>query len=193
MTRFFDILFSFFGLLILSPIIFLLFIIGLCDTGVPWFRQERVGTNLKPFQLLKFTSMHVNTQAVATHLVQASAITNWGSFLRKSKLDELPQLYNVLKGDMSLVGPRPNLFNQLELIEERAKRGVYSIRPGITGLAQINKIDMSTPQLLAKTDAKMIDQLNVWYYFKYIFLTLFGKGFGDRVRQDAIAEVKDKF
>lgn len=193
MTRFFDILFSFFGLLILSPIIFLLFIIGLCDTGVPWFRQERVGANLKPFQLLKFTSMHVNTQSVATHLVQASVITNWGSFLRKSKLDELPQLYNVLKGDMSLVGPRPNLFNQLELIEERVKRGVYSIRPGITGLAQINKIDMSTPQLLAKTDAKMIDQLNVWYYFKYIFLTVFGKGFGDRVRQDALAEVKDKF
>ena len=183
MRRFFDILFSFFGLLILSPIIFLLFIIGLCDTGEPWFRQERVGANLKPFQLLKFRSMHVNTQTVATHLVEASAITNWGSFLRKSKLDELPQLFNVLKGDMSLVGPRPNLFNQLDLIEERVKRGVYSIRPGITGLAQMNKIDMSTPQLLAKTDAKMIDHLNVWYYFKYIFLTVFGKGFGDRIKQ----------
>jgi lipopolysaccharide/colanic/teichoic acid biosynthesis glycosyltransferase len=118
-------------------------------------------------------------------LVQVSAITKWGWFLRKSKLDELPQLFNVLKGDMSFVGPRPNLFNQLELIEERAKRGLYSVRPGITGLAQINKIDMSTPQLLAETDAKMIDHLNVWYYFKYIFLTVFGKGFGDRVRQDA--------
>jgi lipopolysaccharide/colanic/teichoic acid biosynthesis glycosyltransferase len=88
-------------------------------------------------------------------------------------------------GDMSLVGPRPNLFNQLDLIEEREKRGIYAIRPGITGLAQINKIDMSTPQLLAETDAKMIDHLNVLYYFKYIFLTVFGKGFGDRVRQDA--------
>jgi lipopolysaccharide/colanic/teichoic acid biosynthesis glycosyltransferase len=129
--------------------------------------------------------MHLNTQAVATHLVQVSAITKWGSFLRKSKLDELPQLFNVLKGDMSFVGPRPNLFNQLELIEEREKRGVYSICPGITGLAQINKIDMSTPQRLAETDAKMIDHLNVFYYFKYIFLTVFGKGFGDRVRQDA--------
>jgi lipopolysaccharide/colanic/teichoic acid biosynthesis glycosyltransferase len=98
-------------------------------------------------------------------------------------LDELPQLWNVLVGDMSLVGPRPNLFNQTELIEERQKRGVYGIRPGITGLAQINKIDMSTPQLLAETDARMIAQLNVWNYFKYIFLTVFGKGFGDRVVQ----------
>ena len=183
MTRIFDILFSFFGLLILSPVILTLLLIGLFDTGSPLFRQERVGVNQKPFNLLKFRSMHVNTQAVATHLVQVSAITNWGSFLRKSKLDELPQLFNVLIGDMSFVGPRPNLFNQVELIEERAKRGVYSIRPGITGLAQINKIDMSTPKRLAETDAKMIEHLNVWYYFKYIFLTVFGKGFGDRVRK----------
>jgi lipopolysaccharide/colanic/teichoic acid biosynthesis glycosyltransferase len=183
MTRILDIVFSFFGLLILSPVILVVLLIGLFDTGSPLFRQERVGMNQKPFQLLKFRSMHVNTQAVATHLVQVSAITKWGSFLRKSKLDELPQLFNVLMGDMSFVGPRPNLFNQLELIEERTKRGVYSIRPGITGLAQIQKIDMSTPQLLAETDAKMINQLNVWYYFKYIFLTVFGNGFGDRVRK----------
>jgi lipopolysaccharide/colanic/teichoic acid biosynthesis glycosyltransferase len=83
---------------------------------------------------------------------------------------------------MSFVGPRPNLYNQHELIEEREKRGVYSIRPGITGLAQISKIDMSTPLLLAETDAKMIDHLNVWNYFKFIFLTLFGKGLGDRIK-----------
>jgi O-antigen biosynthesis protein WbqP len=183
MTRILDILFSFFGLLILSPIILLLLIIGLFDTGSPLFRQERVGLNQKPFNLLKFRSMHVNTKAVATHLVQVSAITKWGSFLRKSKLDELPQLFNVLKGDMSFVGPRPNLFNQSELIEERSKRRVYAIRPGITGLAQINKIDMSTPQLLSETDAKMINHLNVLNYFKYIFLTVFGKGFGDRVKR----------
>ena len=183
MTRIFDIVFSFLGLIILSPVILLLFIIGMFDTGSPLFLQERMGMNQKPFQLLKFRSMHVNTQVVATHLVQVSAITKWGSFLRNSKLDELPQLFNVLMGDMSFVGPRPNLFNQNELIEERAKRGVYSIRPGITGLAQIQKIDMSTPQRLAETDAMMIDHLNVWYYFKYIFLTVFGKGFGDRVRK----------
>ena len=183
MIRIFDILFSFFGLLILSPVILVALLIGLLDTGSPLFRQERVGVNQKPFRLLKFRSMHVNTQAVATHLVEVSAITKWGSFLRKSKFDELPQLFNVLMGDMSFVGPRPNLFNQLELIEERSKRGVYSIRPGITGLAQIQKIDMSTPQRLAETDAKMIENLNIVYYFKYIFLTVFGKGFGDRVRR----------
>ena len=181
MTRIFDILFSFLGLLLLSPIFLFLLIVGLFDTGSPMFRQERVGINLKPFHLMKFRSMHVNTKTVATHLVQVSAITRWGSFLRKSKLDELPQLFNVLMGDMSLVGPRPNLFNQEELIKERDSRGVYSIRPGITGLAQINKIDMSTPKILAESDAQMIKTLNAWYYFKYIFLTVFGKGFGDRV------------
>jgi lipopolysaccharide/colanic/teichoic acid biosynthesis glycosyltransferase len=183
MTRIFDFLFSFFGLVILSPILIVLLIIGCFDKGSPIFRQERVGKGKQPFRLMKFRSMHVNTQSVATHLVQVSAITKWGSFLRKSKLDELPQLFNVLMGDMSFVGPRPNLYNQIELMEERSTRGVYSIRPGITGLAQINKIDMSTPQLLAETDAMMIEHLNVWYYFKYIFLTVFGKGFGDRVRK----------
>lgn len=183
MTRIFDILSSFLGLVLLSPILIVLMIIGYFDTGSPIFRQERVGKGKQPFRLMKFRSMHVNAPSVATHLASASSITPIGSFLRKSKLDELPQLFNVLMGDMSFVGPRPNLFNQIELIDERAKRGVYSIRPGITGLAQINKIDMSTPQLLAETDAKMIDHLNVWYYFKYIFLTVFGKGFGDRVRK----------
>jgi hypothetical protein len=126
--------------------------------------------------------MHVNAPSVATHLASASSITPFGSFLRKSKLDELPQLWNVLKGDMSLVGPRPNLYNQDELITERDSLLVYSIRPGITGLAQINKIDMSTPRLLAETDARMIEELSVGSYFKYIFFTIFGKGFGDRIK-----------
>jgi lipopolysaccharide/colanic/teichoic acid biosynthesis glycosyltransferase len=183
MIRLFDILFSLFGLLILSPIILTLYIIGMFDTGSPLFLQERVGLNQNPFKLLKFRSMHLNTNAVATHLVQVTSITKWGSFLRKSKLDELPQLFNVLKGDMSFVGPRPNLFNQHDLIEEREIRGVYSLRPGITGLAQIKKIDMSTPKLLAETDEKMIRQLDLIHYFKYIFLTIFGNGFGDRVRK----------
>lgn len=183
MTRLFDILFSLFGLMILSPIILILYFIGLFDTGSPLFRQERVGLNQNSFKLLKFRSMYLNTKTVATHLVQVSSITKWGSFLRKSKLDELPQLFNVLIGDMSFVGPRPNLFNQLELIDARKTKGVYLVRPGITGLAQINKIDMSTPQLLAETDEKMIQNLDIIHYFKYIFLTIFGKGFGDRVKE----------
>ena len=182
MIRGFDIIFALIGLLILSPIMFLLFIIGLFDTGSPLFKQVRLGKGKKPFKLLKFRSMDVNTQSVATHLVQSTVITKWGSFLRKSKLDELPQLINVLNGDMSFVGPRPNLPNQIELIEEREARSVYNIRPGITGLAQINKIDMSTPVLLAVTDAKMISELNIYQYFKYIITTLLGKGFGDRVK-----------
>ena len=126
--------------------------------------------------------MHVSAPSIATHLASASSITPFGSFLRKSKLDELPQLWNVFVGDMSLVGPRPNLFNQEELIHERDSRGVYSVCPGITGLAQINKIDMSTPQHLAETDSKMLKELNILGYFKYILLTVIGNGFGDRVR-----------
>lgn len=183
MTRIFDFIFSLIGLILLSPLIIVLLLIGLWDTGSPIFWQERVGKNQKPFMLAKFRSMHVNTQSVATHLANPNAITPFGSFLRKSKLDELPQLWNVFVGDMSLVGPRPNLPNQYELIEERKKRGVYAIRPGITGLAQVQKIDMSTPELLAVTDAQMIAEFNFIYYFKFIFMTVFGKGSGDRVRK----------
>ncbi len=182
MIRIFDIIFSFFGLVFLSPIFIVLLVIGYFDTGSPIFRQERVGKGKQAFRLMKFRSMHVNSPSVATHLASASSITRFGGFLRKSKLDELPQLWNVFIGDMSLVGPRPNLFNQEELIIERSSRGVYSVRPGITGLAQINKIDMSTLKLLAEIDARMIEELNIISYFKYIFLTIFGKGFGDRIK-----------
>jgi O-antigen biosynthesis protein WbqP len=183
MIRFFDFIFSFFGLLLLSPIIVLLWLIGLLDTGAPIFAQERVGKYKKPFQLYKFRSMDVNTKSVATHLASQTSVTKWGSFLRKSKLDELPQLFNVLKGDMSLVGPRPNLFNQEELIQERENRGVYNVVPGITGEAQINKIDMSTPQLLAETDALMTKNLTFKKYIYYIIVTVLGKGSGDRIKK----------
>lgn len=182
MTRIFDIIFSFLGLLLLSPLLLVLIICGYFDTRSPMFRQERVGKNKKPFNLVKFRTMLVNAPSVPTHLASASAITPFGSFLRKSKLDELPQLWNVFLGDMSLVGPRPNLFNQEELIKERDTRRIYFVRPGITGLAQINKIDMSTPKLLAETDAKMLENLNIISYFKYIILTIFGRGFGDRIK-----------
>lgn len=182
MIRFFDFVFSFFGSLVLLPVMLILYIIGLFDTGSPLFLQPRVGKNKKPFTLIKFRTMRKDTAQVATHLANKSAITKYGAFLRKTKLDELPQLLNVVKGDMSLVGARPNLFNQTELIEERDKRDVYSHKPGITGLAQINEIDMSTPELLAITDAKMYETFNWKKYFYYIFATVGGKGQGDRIK-----------
>lgn len=183
MIRIFDIVFSLVGLVCGFPLLVLLTLIGLFDTGSPIFRQVRVGRHQQPFTLIKFRTMKVDTASVASHLASASSITRFGRFLRGSKLDELPQLWNVLKGEMSLVGPRPGLFNQGELTTERAKRGVYNARPGITGLAQVNEIDMSTPQLLAETDQKMIQSLSVKDYFRYILMTVAGKGSGDRVKK----------
>jgi O-antigen biosynthesis protein WbqP len=180
--RILDIVLSTLGLLVMLPLLAVLALIGLFDTGSPLFRQQRVGRFQKPFTLVKFRTMHPDTVSVATHHADASAITPFGRFLRRTKLDELPQLWNVFKGDMSLVGPRPCLFSQAELIAERAQRGVFDARPGITGLAQVNQIDMSTPKLLAETDAKMIETLTLTAYFRYIFTTIFGKGAGDRVR-----------
>ena len=180
--RFLDILFSLLGLVLLSPLFLIVLIMGWMDTRSPLFRQERVGRHQQPFVLVKFRTMRPDTASIATHLADSSAITPLGHFLRRTKLDELPQLWNVLKGEMSLVGPRPGLFNQHELTEERAKRGVFSVRPGITGLAQVEEIDMSTPKLLAETDAKMLETLNLTDYFRYIFLTVLGKGAGDRVK-----------
>lgn len=176
-----DFTFAFIGLTFGLPILLILTVIGMFDTGSPIFRQVRVGREKQPFTLVKFRTMRKDTAHVASHLASASSITKFGHFLRRTKLDELPQLWNVLKGEMSLVGPRPCLFNQQELIDEREKRGVLKARPGITGLAQINDIDMSTPQLLAETDAKMLQTLNVQKYFSYIMQTLLGAGAGDRV------------
>ncbi|WP_355662384.1 sugar transferase [Halomonas salifodinae] len=182
MIRLLDILLSLFGLVASAPLLLVLWIIGYFDTGSPLFRQERVGRHRRPFTLVKFRTMKPETASVASHLADASAVTPFGRFLRRTKLDELPQLWNVLKGEMSLVGPRPCLFNQEELIEERQRRGVFEARPGITGLAQVNEIDMSTPKLLAETDSEMLSSLTIVNYFRYIALTVIGKGKGDRVR-----------
>jgi O-antigen biosynthesis protein WbqP len=182
MTRLFDIMFSFLGLLFGFPVLLALYVIGLFYTGSPLFRQERVGRNPKPFTLVKFRTMKVDTASVASHLASSASITKFGHFLRRTKLDELPQLWNVLKGEMSLVGPRPGLFNQKELTAVREQQGVFKVRPGITGLAQVSEIDMSTPELLAETDAKMIASLSLKNYFKYILQTVIGKGSGDRVK-----------
>jgi len=172
MIRFFDFLFSFLGLIILSPILILLWIIALFENGSPLFKQQRIGCGQKIFLLIKFRTMRKDTKSVATHLVDHSMITPFGYFLRRTKIDEVPQLLNVLLGDMSLVGPRPCLLNQKKLIYERKKRGIFKVKPGITGLAQITGINMKTPTLLAKTDLKMIKKMNLYYYFYCILKTL---------------------
>ncbi len=182
LIRVYDVLIALMILTLGSPILFFLWLIGLWDTGSPLFWQERVGKNQQPFMLVKFRTMRLNTPSIATHLADSSAITPFGYFLRHTKLDELPQMWNVLKGEMSLVGPRPCLFNQEFLIAERAKLGVFNVPPGVTGLAQIQGIDMATPKLLAQTDAQMIRTFSVVRYFEYILLTFLGKGAGDRVK-----------
>ncbi|MCL1139570.1 sugar transferase [Shewanella pneumatophori] len=182
MIRLIDFLAAFVGLLLLWPVLLIVTVIGMFDTGSPIFVQTRVGKNKKAFKLIKFRTMSVETKSVASHLASNSSITKLGNFLRKTKIDELPQLINVIKGEMSLVGPRPNLFNQEELIKERDALGVYDVLPGVTGLAQVQNIDMSTPALLAKTDKQMIDSLSIKDYFKYIMMTVTGSGSGDAVK-----------
>ena len=182
MIRLLDILFSSLGLIIGAPLLLVLTLIGWFDTRSPLFRQVRVGRNQQPFILVKFRTMRVGTASVATHLASSSAITPFGSFLRRTKLDELPQLWNVFWGNMSLVGPRPCLPNQYELIAARQALGVFNARPGITGLAQVQGIDMSTPEKLAQIDAQMLQTLTLPDYFSYILQTVTGKGQGDRVR-----------
>lgn len=173
MIRVCDFFFSSIGLIFLFPILILLFLIGLIDCGSPLFMQKRIGRNLKPFLLIKFRTMPLGTKSAGTHLVKNIKFTVFGYFLRRSKLDEIPQLYNVLLGDMSLVGPRPCLFNQKKLINERKKRGIFKVKPGITGLAQISGISMISPTLLSKTDLKMIKSMTLPKYFYYIFKTIF--------------------
>lgn len=182
MLRMLDCLLAVIGLAVSLPLLAVLFVIGLFDTGAPLFRQVRVGRHRQPFTLVKFRTMKTDTQSVATHLASPAAVTRLGAFLRRTKLDELPQLWNVLKGDMSLVGPRPCLFNQEELIAERAARNIFAVRPGITGLAQIQGIDMSTPRKLAETEARMLAGLNLRAYFGYLFKTVAGSGRGDRIK-----------
>ncbi|MBU3564454.1 sugar transferase [Polynucleobacter sp. MWH-HuK1] len=182
MLRFLDFAFSLLGLILGAPVFLVIFVLGLFDTGSPIFRQQRVGRYQKSFTLVKFRTMQSDTASVPSHFADASAITPLGVFLRRTKLDELPQLWNVMKGEMSLVGPRPCLLSQNELIRERDALAVFDSRPGITGLAQVSNIDMSTPKLLAETDARMLQNLTLAMYFKYIFMTLGGKGTGDRIK-----------
>lgn len=185
MIRVFDIVLSLLGILFLWPLALVVCIVIYLEKGKPIFLQERMGKNQKPFILYKFRTMNIGTANIASHLSNKNDITKFGMLLRRTKIDELPQLLNVLKGEMSIVGPRPNLFSQTELIAERSKRGVYHHRPGITGLAQINDVDMSTPVKLSELDAMMLQNLTPANYIKYILATLMGKGQGDRIRDFA--------
>ena len=180
--RMFDVFLSLIGLVFLSPLLIAVFFLSIIfQSGSPLFMQKRVGRDEKIFTLIKFRTMKPETGWMGTHEVSPNQVTAWGRLLRKSKIDELPQLWNVLKGEMSLVGPRPCLTSQGELISFRRKLNVFNVRPGITGLAQIRGIDMSNAEFLAQTDAGMIRSMSVFGYFNYIVLTLCGWGFGDKV------------
>ena len=182
MIRTLDILFSLLGMISGIPVFLGVIFLSLLDHGPPFFKQKRIGKNQQPFTLVKFRTMAIGTQSVGTHLVDPSSITKLGQFLRETKLDELPQLFNVLMGQMSLVGPRPCLPNQTELISERSQRDAFKVRPGITEIAQINDVDMSTPRKLARYDQLMIKRLTLILYGKLILATVLGEGRGDRVR-----------
>lgn len=188
MKRIIDIFISITALVFLSPIFLLIAYKVRKNLGSPiFFYQERPGKDGKLFKMMKFRSMKNAFDENGTPLPDEKRITPFGQKLRSTSLDEMPQLINVLKGEMSFVGPRPNLFNQQELIEERDKLCVYDVLPGITGLAQINNIDMSTPKLLAETDKEMIKTLSLKKYFGYIMKTALGKGRGDAVKQYKIS------
>lgn len=150
--------------------------------GPAIFKQIRVGRDRKPFLLYKLRTMSPDTGDRASHEVSQAQITRIGRILRKTKLDELPQLLNVLRGDMSFVGPRPCLPSQDVLVTERYQRGVYAARPGITGPAQLAGIDMSTPVALAEADARYVDHVSLVKDLNLIVRTGLGRGSGDAVK-----------
>ncbi len=185
MKRPFDFLSAAAGLLVLWPVVLVLVVlIRRGSEGPGIFAQERIGRNGTAFRCLKLRTMYVNTPNVPTHRASGAQITRIGALLRRTKLDELPQLWNVLKGEMSLVGPRPCLPSQGELIEERRRRGVLALRPGITGWSQIHDVDMSDPVRLAVMDREYLDRMTFATDLKILWRTVFsGAGSGDRVRQ----------
>lgn len=170
------------GLIVTAPLILILIpMIRLDSPGPAVFRQRRVGKRGKEFTCLKLRTMQQDTRQAGTHEISTASVTSVGGFLRRTKLDELPQLINVIKGEMSLVGPRPCLPVQVELIDERKKRGVLEVLPGITGLGQVEGIDMSDPVTLAEWDQLYLSRMSFLYDLSLIWCTLLGKGAGDRV------------
>lgn len=182
-----DITFSITSLAIFSPIFFLIIIaIKLDSKGPIVFKQKRIGINKTEFQILKFRTMKVSTpKNTPTHLLEnpEQYITRIGFFLRKSSLDELPQLINVIKGEMSLVGPRPALWNQYELIEEREIYGANSVKPGLTGWAQIHGRDELPVEIKARYDGEYVKKMGLIMDVKCILRTIVSV-----LRQDGVVE-----
>jgi O-antigen biosynthesis protein WbqP len=180
MKRAIDLIVSLPGLLfvaVVAPLIAIL--IKLDSPGPAIFVQTRVGKGERHFRCYKFRTMRLNTAERPTHQASQSEITRVGRFLRASKLDELPQLYNVMRGEMSLVGPRPCLPSQTELIAARRARGVTNVPPGVTGLAQALGIDMSDPERLSRIDERYVETQSLELDLRIIWATFFGWGLGD--------------
>lgn len=170
-------IFLFFGWLLLI----LAAIVWMTSPGPAVFVQDRVGKEKSIFPNLKFRTMAVGTKQAGTHEVSAASVTGIGHFLRRYKLDELPQIFNIMRGELSLVGPRACLPSQGMLVAERERRGIYAIRPGITGYAQIRGIDMSDPVLLAQIDKEYLDLRCLFLDIQIVIATFLGRGSGDRV------------
>lgn len=174
MKRLFDFVMSLIGIIVLSPIILIVALaVKLTSPGPMLFKQRRIGKNNDEFQIYKFRTMRIDTPNVPTHLLENPEqwITPVGKFLRKTSLDELPQLFNILKGEMSIVGPRPALYNQIDLKEMRTEAGVHKLVPGLTGWAQINGRDEIPLSLKVKLDKEYLDRKNFFFDIKIIFMT----------------------
>lgn len=184
MKRTFDFLVSAVGLIILMPVMLIIaFFVARSSPGGVLFVQARVGKSEKLFKCYKFRTMAHGAPVAGSHEVAESWITPTGRRLRSVKLDELPQLFNVLRGDMSLVGPRPCLPSQIDVIAARRARDVFRIRPGITGTAQLASIDMSTPEKLAQADSFYIENQTFMGDLRIIAATVLGGGSGDAARR----------
>lgn len=175
--RMVDIIFSVIGLIILAPLfIIIMILIKLDSKGPIFFKQKRVGIHKTHFHILKFRTMRIDTpKDIPTHLLENpdQYITKMGKFLRKTSLDELPQIWNILVGDMSIIGPRPALWNQYDLIAERDKYGANDVPPGLTGWAQINGRDELPIEVKAKLDGEYVKKMGPWMDMKCFFLTIF--------------------
>ena len=172
--RFFDFLLAFFAILFLiTPILVVAIMVRLTSIGPVLYWSDRIGRNNHIFKMPKFRTMRINTPAVATHLLSdpKQYLTPIGSFLRKSSLDELPQLWSIIKGDMSFVGPRPALFNQDDLVGLRTEYGVDKLLPGLTGWAQINGRDELPIPIKVKLDVEYLHKQSFLLDVKIIFLT----------------------